>query len=209
MVSLHPKSRTVGAATACEFREAQADKRVKVSIVATEMEHWNDFNWIECQSALENQSRKKRWYSGPAVAGPYSQALITTQTIQKEFLLELWLNESSIEMSSNLPPNEETANKESTSRSSPTASASTNTISQPQEVTIPDLLIQQSSLESEAAEVLPFDCTRCTRSLGPLRQSIYSCLTCNPPQETQDSKTNSQAGICASCSHTRQRDKLN
>ncbi|EGG12423.1 uncharacterized protein MELLADRAFT_70616 [Melampsora larici-populina 98AG31] len=103
-------------------------------------------------------------------------------------------------MSSTLPPNEETANKESSSRSSPTASASTNTINRPQEVTIPDLLIQQSSLESEAAEVLPFDCTRCTRSLGPLRQSIYSCLTCNPPQETQDSKTNSQAGICASCS---------
>lgn len=103
-------------------------------------------------------------------------------------------------MSSNLPVNEEKVNEDSTSRSSTLASAGTNTTTQPHEVTIPELLIQQSSLESEAAEVLPFDHSQCTRSLGPLRQSIYSCLTCNPPKKSQDSTSNHQAGICASCS---------
>ncbi|KAH9823344.1 hypothetical protein DFH28DRAFT_946925 [Melampsora americana] len=95
----------------------------------------------------------------------------------------------------------EEVNEDLSSQSSIIANANMNPITQPEEVTIPELLIQQSSLESEAAEVLPFNHSSCTRSLGPLRQSIYSCLTCNPPKKNQDlEKSNYQAGICASCS---------
>lgn len=78
----------------------------------------------------------------------------------------------------------------------PAPSVSTSTTKLESVMTIPELLDQQSTLESEAAEVLPFDFSRCTRSLGPLRQSIYSCLTCNPI----DSIPHTQAGICSSCS---------
>ncbi|KAG0140652.1 hypothetical protein CROQUDRAFT_52917 [Cronartium quercuum f. sp. fusiforme G11] len=70
-------------------------------------------------------------------------------------------------------------------------------------ITLPELLDQQSSLESEVAEVLPFDCSHCTRSLGPLRQAVYSCLTCNPPKSASDgipSASHVQAGVCSACS---------
>ncbi|MBW0495721.1 hypothetical protein O181_035436 [Austropuccinia psidii MF-1] len=75
------------------------------------------------------------------------------------------------------------------------SSGSYNESAQP--VTISEIIQQQSSLESEAAEVLPFDITRCSRPLGPLRQSIYSCLTCNP---IGDGDSHVRAGLCVACS---------
>ncbi|CAH7665819.1 hypothetical protein BY996DRAFT_4573358 [Phakopsora pachyrhizi] len=80
-------------------------------------------------------------------------------------------------------------------------------------VTMTQLLEQQAKLESEVAEVLPFDISKCSRPLGPIRQSIYSCLTCNPirdritqvsnhPDDDSGTMTQShiRAGICSSCS---------
>lgn len=39
----------------------------------------------------------------------------------------------------------------------------------------------------------------CTKPLGPLRQSLYACLTCNPPS-TNPADPYTPAGVCYSCS---------
>lgn len=39
----------------------------------------------------------------------------------------------------------------------------------------------------------------CTKDLGPLRQSVFSCLTCNPPPDHPADPYNA-AGICYACS---------
>lgn len=39
----------------------------------------------------------------------------------------------------------------------------------------------------------------CTKDLGPLRQSVFSCLTCNPPPANPSDPYNG-AGICYACS---------
>lgn len=77
-------------------------------------------------------------------------------------------------------------------------------------------------LEADAREALPyvsyplgcaeyvFQCTcipntsaqsieNCTKDLGPLRQSVFSCLTCNPPPANASDPYNG-AGICYACS---------
>ncbi|RKP26778.1 hypothetical protein SYNPS1DRAFT_13700 [Syncephalis pseudoplumigaleata] len=58
-------------------------------------------------------------------------------------------------------------------------------------VTAVDVLQAQTALEREAAAVLPGRFDRCTRSLGPTRQSAYACLTCSPVEPR---------GICYACS---------
>ncbi|KAL5120903.1 hypothetical protein ACEQ8H_001090 [Pleosporales sp. CAS-2024a] len=65
--------------------------------------------------------------------------------------------------------------------------------------TAADFIKEQLSLEAEAREALPYQFDTCTRDLGPLRQSLYACLTCNPPPATSaDSYT--PAAVCYSCS---------
>ena len=74
-------------------------------------------------------------------------------------------------------------------------------------------------LEADAREALPyvrisflFTCLyhsstltshqsieNCTKPLGPLRQAVFSCLTCNPPPADPKAPYNA-AGICYSCS---------
>ena len=39
----------------------------------------------------------------------------------------------------------------------------------------------------------------CTQELGPLRQNLFSCITCNPPPESS-SEPYSPAGVCYACS---------
>ncbi len=39
----------------------------------------------------------------------------------------------------------------------------------------------------------------CTQDLGPLRQSLFACVTCNPPPATPDAPYTA-AGVCYSCS---------
>ncbi|KAF2819787.1 hypothetical protein CC86DRAFT_449815 [Ophiobolus disseminans] len=88
--------------------------------------------------------------------------------------------------------------------SQPTSGASkprANSISQQSESsqTAAEFIKEQLSLEAEAREALPYQFDTCTRDLGPLRQSLYACLTCNPPPATPaDSYT--PAAVCYSCS---------
>ncbi|KAG6334756.1 hypothetical protein ID866_4333 [Astraeus odoratus] len=52
-----------------------------------------------------------------------------------------------------------------------------------------DLVDSQDALVKEAALALPHEFSRCTHSLGPIRQAVYLCLTCAAPR-----------GVCSSCS---------
>ncbi|RYN99576.1 hypothetical protein AA0120_g1554 [Alternaria tenuissima] len=77
----------------------------------------------------------------------------------------------------------------------------TSSISQASESsqTAADFIKEQLSLEAEAREALPYQFDTCTRDLGPLRQSLYACLTCNPaPASSAQQYT--PAGVCYSCS---------
>ncbi|KAH0537949.1 hypothetical protein FGG08_005399 [Glutinoglossum americanum] len=65
--------------------------------------------------------------------------------------------------------------------------------------TAEEYINHQLLLEEEAREALPYAFDTCTRPLGPLRQSLFSCLTCNPPP-TSSSEPYNAAGICYSCS---------
>lgn len=47
--------------------------------------------------------------------------------------------------------------------------------------------------------IFPQSIETCTKDLGPLRQSIFSCLTCSPPPSNPTDPYNA-AGICYSCS---------
>ncbi|KAE8836308.1 hypothetical protein HRS9139_04406 [Pyrenophora teres f. teres] len=79
--------------------------------------------------------------------------------------------------------------------------ARTSSISQASESsqTAADFIKEQLSLEKEAREALPYQFDTCTRDLGPLRQSLYACLTCNPaPASSAQQYT--PAGVCYSCS---------
>ena len=57
----------------------------------------------------------------------------------------------------------------------------------------------QTELEADAREALPYSFNSCTKPLGSLRQSVYSCLTCNPPPN-DPSASYSPAGVCYACS---------
>ncbi|KAI9866202.1 MAG: hypothetical protein M1813_001763 [Trichoglossum hirsutum] len=65
--------------------------------------------------------------------------------------------------------------------------------------TAAEYINSQLLLEEEAREALPYAFDTCTQPLGPLRQSLFSCLTCNPPP-TSPSEPYNAAGICYSCS---------
>ena len=65
--------------------------------------------------------------------------------------------------------------------------------------TASDFIDSQLQLEADAREALPYAFDHCTQPLGPLRQNLFSCLTCNPPPEsTSDPFT--PAAVCYSCS---------
>ncbi|KAM5483974.1 putative RING-type E3 ubiquitin transferase [Microsporum audouinii] len=64
--------------------------------------------------------------------------------------------------------------------------------------TASDFINEQLRLEADAREALPYSFDNCTRPLGPLRQSLFSCITCNPPNDTTASYN--AAGVCYSCS---------
>ncbi|CAB4255536.1 similar to Kazachstania africana KAFR_0B02210 hypothetical protein [Maudiozyma barnettii] len=55
-------------------------------------------------------------------------------------------------------------------------------------LTAEDYLTQQTALEEEAKELMPWDPKTCTYTLGPLKQQIYACLS------------HDNIGICYSCS---------
>ena len=65
--------------------------------------------------------------------------------------------------------------------------------------TASDFIDSQLQLEAEAREALPYKFEHCTQPLGPLRQNLFSCLTCNPPPDTP-SDPYMPAAVCYSCS---------
>lgn len=65
--------------------------------------------------------------------------------------------------------------------------------------TAADYINTQLSLEADAREALPYQFDTCTQPLGPLRQSVYACLTCTPPPATVHQQF-TPAGVCYSCS---------
>jgi E3 ubiquitin-protein ligase UBR7 len=58
---------------------------------------------------------------------------------------------------------------------------------------------EQLELEADAREILPYKFDTCTKPIGPLRQNVFACLTCNPPPATP-AQVYTPAGICYSCS---------
>ncbi|KAF9240047.1 hypothetical protein BU15DRAFT_87777 [Melanogaster broomeanus] len=52
-----------------------------------------------------------------------------------------------------------------------------------------DLIASQDALLREASLALPHEFSRCTFSMGPIKQAVYLCITCAVPR-----------GICSSCS---------
>ncbi|KAK2804991.1 hypothetical protein FQN51_001085 [Onygenales sp. PD_10] len=65
--------------------------------------------------------------------------------------------------------------------------------------TASDFINTQLQLEADAREALPYAFDTCTQPLGALRQSLFSCLTCNPPPDDPNEPYNA-AGVCYSCS---------
>ncbi|KAL4954329.1 putative zinc finger in N-recognin-domain-containing protein [Aspergillus filifer] len=65
--------------------------------------------------------------------------------------------------------------------------------------TAKEFLESQMRLEADAREVLPYSFDSCSQNLGPLRQSLFACLTCNPSPKTSDAPYTA-AGVCYSCS---------
>ncbi|KAJ5594006.1 uncharacterized protein N7459_000214 [Penicillium hispanicum] len=65
--------------------------------------------------------------------------------------------------------------------------------------TAKEFIDSQTRLEADAREVLPYSFDSCTYALGPLRQSLFACLTCNPPPASADLPYTA-AAVCYSCS---------
>ncbi|PNY25267.1 Protein mlo2 [Tolypocladium capitatum] len=59
--------------------------------------------------------------------------------------------------------------------------------------TAAEFIRSQELLEADAREALPYSIESCTKILGPLRQSVFACLTCSPPPSKP-------AGVCYACS---------
>lgn len=66
--------------------------------------------------------------------------------------------------------------------------------------TAADFIRDQMQLEADAREALPYKIDNCTKPLGALRQSVFACLTCNPPPQDPKAPYNNPAGVCYACS---------
>ncbi|KXX81965.1 Protein mlo2 [Madurella mycetomatis] len=65
--------------------------------------------------------------------------------------------------------------------------------------TAAEFIRDQMQLEADAREALPYSIENCTKALGPLRQSVFACLTCKPPP-ANPSDPYDGAGVCYACS---------
>ncbi|OBU00790.1 hypothetical protein VE01_01216 [Pseudogymnoascus verrucosus] len=65
--------------------------------------------------------------------------------------------------------------------------------------TAAEFINSQLQLEADAREALPYKFDTCTKQLGPLRQDLFACITCNPPP-ANPSDPYTPAGVCYSCS---------
>ncbi|KAJ5668579.1 uncharacterized protein N7477_007149 [Penicillium maclennaniae] len=64
--------------------------------------------------------------------------------------------------------------------------------------TAKEFIESQIRLEADAREVLPYSFDSCTYALGPLRQNLFACLTCNPPPSNPEDPY-TPAAVCYSC----------
>ncbi|QPG98273.1 hypothetical protein C2857_007442 [Epichloe festucae Fl1] len=85
------------------------------------------------------------------------------------------------------------------------ASARSNSFSQHSQAsndsqTAADFLRDQELLEADAREALPYSIESCTKILGPLRQNVFACLTCNPAPAPPSDSSWKPAGVCYACS---------
>ncbi|KAH7262699.1 putative zinc finger in N-recognin-domain-containing protein [Fusarium tricinctum] len=92
--------------------------------------------------------------------------------------------------SQDAPQQESRARKDSFSGKSQTSETSQ---------TAAEFIRSQEALEADAREALPYSIDTCTKILGPLRQAVFACLTCNPPP-AKDSDDWTPAGVCYACS---------
>ena len=90
-----------------------------------------------------------------------------------------------------------TVNEDGGSVPAPSAIPDENTSQKSQ--TASDYIDSQLQLEADAREALPYNFDHCTQPLGPLRQSLFSCLTCSPPPSSS-SDPFTPAAVCYSCS---------
>ncbi|KAK3326449.1 putative zinc finger in N-recognin-domain-containing protein [Apodospora peruviana] len=101
------------------------------------------------------------------------------------------------------PPAPQPSNDASDSQDAPVAPTKTRTESFSQRSddsqTAAEFIRDQEQLEADAREALPYSIENCTKPLGPLRQSVFACLTCNPPP-ANGSDPYDAAGVCYSCS---------
>ncbi|KAJ5328142.1 Zinc finger N-recognin metazoa [Penicillium brevicompactum] len=65
--------------------------------------------------------------------------------------------------------------------------------------TAKEFIDSQLQLEADAREALPYSFDSCTYALGPLRQTLFACITCNPPP-TNPNEPYTAAAVCYSCS---------
>ncbi|PNP75105.1 hypothetical protein FNYG_11593 [Fusarium nygamai] len=65
--------------------------------------------------------------------------------------------------------------------------------------TAAEFIRSQEALEADAREALPYSIDTCTKILGPLRQAVFACLTCNPPPAKEGDDW-TPAGVCYACS---------
>ncbi|KIW49266.1 hypothetical protein PV05_10960 [Exophiala xenobiotica] len=75
----------------------------------------------------------------------------------------------------------------------------TNTQRTQESQTASDFIDQQLALEADAREALPYKFDKCTNVLGPLRQTVFACLTCSPPPASA-AQVYTPAGVCYACS---------
>ncbi|CAG1961196.1 unnamed protein product [Fusarium graminearum] len=88
------------------------------------------------------------------------------------------------------PQQESRARKDSFSGKSQTSETSQ---------TAAEFIRSQEALEADAREALPYSIDTCTKILGPLRQAVFACLTCNPPPAKEGDDW-TPAGVCYACS---------
>ena len=65
--------------------------------------------------------------------------------------------------------------------------------------TAAEYIDSQLALEADAKEILPYKFDKCTYFQGPLRQSVFACLTCSPPPASA-AQVYTPAGLCYGCS---------
>lgn len=86
-----------------------------------------------------------------------------------------------------------TTNSQHSSTTAPTSLSANSQTAQ-------DYIAAQLRLEADAREALPYQFDTCTKPLGALRQSVFACLTCTPPNQKEEGKQFVPAGVCYSCS---------